>query len=705
MLVSFLVGLLSLGFAIWLMPGISATRPLVVAGGVIVLALLNVAVRPLLLGALAPFSPIALAIATLLFQVIAFLVMGAVLPGLEVDGFVPAFIGSWLYAIVNTIMTAILATDEDESFWGVLVRQLAQERADVIRTEQPGVVIVQVDGLAHPVLAHQVRAGRVPFIARWVRSGEMRLDRWTALLPSQTSASQAGILHGNNSFIPAFRWWEKSRGRMMVSNHPEDAAEIVRRASNGEGLLSNDGASVGNLVSGDAVRSYITMATIKDKSQGLGRSQTFTSFFASPYNYLHTVVLTAGEVVKEYLQARRAHRAGIEPSMHRGMPYPVARAGTNVALRHLATSLVMEEMYRGTPVIYVDYTDYDEIAHHSGPERGETLDALDGVDRVIRSLAKAAQDAPRPYRFILLSDHGQSLGATFKQRYGQTVGELIGDLMGGRIETLSATDLAERWGPLNAALSEAARTGGATGAITRAATRGTTENGAVNLGIDDPDVTNRPEAEDATSELPELAVAASGNLALVYFPRLPGRVTGEQLAARWPGLVSTLAAHPGIGMVMLRTEARGTVVLGPRGTRYLEDDRIDGVDPLAPHGEHALEGLRRVDGMEHCGDLVLISLLDETTGEVAAFEELIGSHGGLGGPQTEPFILHPAEWTIDEPLVGAEAVYRQLRRWLADLGIMLGPQAAPEEPPSAPVPAPAEEARRPATGSRPLDVS
>ena len=83
----------------------------------------------------------------------------------------------------------------------------------------------------------------------------MRLDKWTALLPSQTSASQAGILHGNNSFIPAFRWWEKDRQTMMVSNHPADAAEIVRRASDGEGLLSNDGASVGNLVSGDAVRS------------------------------------------------------------------------------------------------------------------------------------------------------------------------------------------------------------------------------------------------------------------------------------------------------------------------------------------------------------------------------------------------------------------------------------------------------------------
>ena len=183
---------------------------------------------------------------------------------------------------------------------------------------------------------------------------------------------------------------------MLVSNHPEDAAEIVRRASNGEGLLSNDGASVGNLVSGDAVRSYITMATIKDKTHGLGQSDAFYSFFVSPTNYMHSIVLAISEIIKEYIQAgapgasRDRSRSCIA-----GCRIPIARAATNVLLRSLGTSLVMEEMYRGTPVIYVDYTDYDEIAHHSGPERAETLDALDGVDTTIASLAaRRTQDAP-----------------------------------------------------------------------------------------------------------------------------------------------------------------------------------------------------------------------------------------------------------------------------------------------------------------------
>ena len=252
-----------------------------------------------------------------------------------------------MFAFFTMVLSAILGTGGDESYWATLVQQLAARRQDAIRTDKPGVVIVQIDGLAREILAHQVRAGRVPNLARWIREETMVLDGWEALLPSQTSASQAGILHGKNDFIPAFRWWEKQANRMMVSNHPEDAAEIVRRASNGEGLLSNDGASVGNLVSGDAVRSYITMATIKDKSHGLGQSQSFYSFFVSPTNYMHSIVLTITEIIKEYYQAARQERAGMIPTMHRGMPYPIARAATNVLLRSLGTSLVMEEMYRG----------------------------------------------------------------------------------------------------------------------------------------------------------------------------------------------------------------------------------------------------------------------------------------------------------------------------------------------------------------------
>ena len=426
-MLAFLVSAIALWLTVWILPGLQMTGGLVTLfQAVIVLGALDLLVRPVILGLFAGISVILVAIATLVLQILGFLIIGWIVPDFQVrPASVTAFIGSIVYALFTLVLSAVLGTGGDESYWATLIQQLSAKRQDAIHTDKPGVVIIQIDGLAREILAHQIRAGRVPFLAKWVRDEKMTLDGWVALLPSQTSASQAGILHGKNDFIPAFRWWEKEHNRMMVSNHPEDALEIVRRASDGHGLLSNDGASVGNLVSGDAVRSYITMATIKDKEHGLGQSSSFFSFFVSPSNYMHALVLTITEIVKEYYQAARQVRAGMVPIMHRGWPYPVARAATNVLLRSLGTSLVMEEMYRGTPVIYIDYTDYDEIAHHSGPERAETLDALDGVDKTIASLERASLKTPRPYHFIVLSDHGQSLGSTFLQRYGKTLQQVI----------------------------------------------------------------------------------------------------------------------------------------------------------------------------------------------------------------------------------------------------------------------------------------
>jgi len=694
-----IVSILSFGGAVAITPGFDLAAGAPILGNAllaaIALAVLNILVRPVFLALFAGISVIAVAVATLVFQVVTFLVLPVFVPDLVVGGVVAALVASLIYAVVNTILTAVFSITSDDSYFAILMQQLATRREGVVRTDQPGLVVVQIDGLAQPILARQVRAGRVPHLSGWVRTGRYRLNGWEALLPPTTPASQAGILHGNNDGIPAFRWYEKEQGRLLVANHPEDALEIAGRISNGEGLLSNDGASVGNLFSGDAARSYITMATIKDKSQGLGKSQTFMSFFASPYNYLATLVRSIGEIGKEYVQARRQERGGIVPRMHRGMPYPIARAATNVALRDLSTALVIEEMYRGTPVIYVDYTDYDEIAHHSGPERSETFDALDGVDAAIATLEKASGAAPRPYRFVVVSDHGQTLGATFLQRYGQTLGDLIRELMGGDAKVEEATARVEEWGQTNAFLSELTRVGGVSGGLARTALRGRTSSGVVGLGPAGEEA-GPGEAErgsESPEERPELIAIASGNLGLVYFPRIPGRVSLEQLAETYPGLVDALARHPGIGAMLIRSEAHGSIVIGHAGINYLHEDHVEGVDPVAQYGGRAREAFQRLDGMAHVPDLSVISLYDPEFQEVAAFEELIGSHGGLGGPQTQGLMLHPADWELDEELVGAEAVYRQIRRWAErELGLRFGKDGA-----APPLPTP----ERPATNEAP----
>jgi uncharacterized membrane protein YvlD (DUF360 family) len=682
LLITLLVATVSFIATAALLPRMTIDAPINAVWAVIFMALFNAIVRPVVLALAAPVSLILVGILVLVLQVVAFLVVAQFAPGVHVDAFGTALIGSFIYAIINTILTAILGIDSGGSYYGLLIQRLMVNRSTG-HSDKPGLVIIQIDGLAHPILAARMRAGSVNTMAGLVRDGSHKLSRWEAILPSMTSGSQAGILHGNNDGIPAFRWYERDRKHLMASSNPVDAMLIASRITNGEGLLSNNGASICNLLNGDATRAYMTTASIKAEGGGIGDSNAFLSFFFSPTAYLRSFTLFLGEFIKELVQARRTRRSGIKPQMHRGMKYAGMRAASNVLLRDVNTSLIIEEMYRGTNVIYADFTDYDELAHHCGPERVESLQALDGVDTAIATLIKATEEAPRPYKFIVLSDHGQSLGETFLQRYGVSLGEYIRELMGGRATIVQSKTKAEGSAFVNSLLSEITSSKGVGPSVARAALASKTDaDGVVNLD----EVEEEPPIPDATT----IAVVGSGNLGLVWFTGHDHRLTVEELEALHPGLVASVAAHPGVGLLMVRSKEFGAIVFGPKGTRFLDQDKVEGEDPTELFGPHTIMSLKREDAMTHAPDLLLLSQYDPELGEVAAFEELIGSHGGLGGPQTEPFILHPTEWTLDEEVpLGAPTIYRNIRRWLSSIGIELGPQGAK------PAPAPAEVANTP----------
>jgi hypothetical protein len=146
------------------------------------------------------------------------------------------------------------------------------------------------------------------------------------------------------------------------------------------------------------------------------------------------------------------------------------------------------------------------------------------------------------------------------------------------------------------------------------------------------------------------------------------RMTMEEIGARHPRLLEALRTHDHIGWLLLRSEEHGAVVLGPEGTRYLSDDRVEGEDPLARFSPTAASHLRRTDGFPHVADIMIGSFYDPSLDEGCAFEELICFHGGLGGTQTRPFILvPPALQAPAEPLIGAEAVHGVLTGWRSAL--------------------------------------
>lgn len=543
-------------------------------------------------------------------------------------------------------------------------RGRSDQQPDGTRKETtPGLIVIQIDGLSRPALDDILARGGMPVLGDLIGSGRMTIDRWVALLPPCTPASQAGILHGTNDGIPGFRWYEKQGDRLFVANHTKDAGEIERRLSTGGGLLARVGVSIGNLLAGDAAFSHLTMATIggdgpaRDRPDGGG-------FPLDPRSYLRMTLEMIAELKDEIVEARRQRKDDVRPRMPRGSRYALERVITNVPLRILSTSVVIHEVQAGRPVIYVDFTGYDEISHHCGPGRPETYDAVKKIDRSIAHILDAVALAPRPYRLVVLSDHGQSIGASFRQRYGKTLVEVIAAWTGETSTFHLGTDPAEYGNGATQILHHVVGSRAASaiegllarrpGAGSHRATRLVDSHGA-------------PLAAPADAQIADVVVCASGNLGLVYFTASPGRMTREEIEGRYPGLVAGLVAHEGIGMLVLRS-AEGVVAVGAAGTNCLDEGRVTGQDPLTDYGAFAVEGLRRVAEFENSGDMLAIGRYDPKADEVVSFEELVGSHGGLGGSQGDPFIAYPSAWHLhDGHLIGSPAVNDQLRRWIADL--------------------------------------
>jgi uncharacterized membrane protein YvlD (DUF360 family) len=629
-------------------------------GSAALIGLLNALLWPTVIRLALPITVLTVGLGAIVLNGAMVLLVSAIAPGLDIHGLFAGIVVALAITVVNTAVTSLLAIDDDAVWVRNVVQRQARRVAGTVETDVPGLFFLEIDGLAHGVLLRAMRDGNAPNMARWVRGGTHNLLEWETDWSSQTGACQAGLLHGDNFDMPAFRWWEKDRGAPIVTNHPRDAMELERRHSDGRGLLFDNGASRANIVSGDAPHSLLTMSTVlrRDRSGRIG--QDYFAYFASPYNVMRTIALMAREVVSELRSAAQQRRLNVEPRIKRGFVYSLVRAWATVIQLDLQVSAIVSDIYAGLPVAYTTFLAYDEVAHHSGIEREDTLKTLRRVDRQIGRIVAAAEHAPRPYKFAVLSDHGQSQGATFLDRFGVSLEDLV-----TRASSASEEDTAvrtersdEALAFLGASVAEAASGDSMPARALRRTRRSDPE-------IPDPGSDTR----DPAADLPELSVMASGCLGLISFPREPGRVTLERVEALYPDLLPTLLSHPGIGFALMRSRVHGALVMGHGGVNHLDSGEVDGADPLELYGPNAARHVKRTDSYPHCPDIVVNSTYWEDTDEVAAFEELVGSHGGMGGTQSYPFLLHPVELEQpNEPLVGAEAVHRVLRGWLVDLG-------------------------------------
>ena len=394
-----------------------------------------------------------------------------------------------------------------------------------------------------------------------------------------------------------------------MSNHPKFAAAIEFAHSDGNGLLAHQGSSYANLFSGDAERAVLTMSGAGRRKEGRTGAGYFGYFCAARPDDQDPARVRSWRSRANGWRPPASGDVEVEPRVERDWTYALLRTFTTVITRDVSVQGVMNDMWEGRAAIYVDMLGYDEVAHHSGPERVDTLAVLRDLDRQLGRIERTARWTPRPYKIVVLSDHGQTQGATFVQRTGQTLAELVAELCGAAAS--GDTD------------AEAGRTEST--AWLRHARHADESTKAV------------------VADVP--IVLGSGSLGLISIPGTQHRLTREEIEARYPRLIVGLATHPEIGFVLVRQASGSSIVLGNRGSRDLTTGEVVGDDPLEPFGPRAVEQVSEVDGYSTVADLMVNSRYDPELEEIAAFEEQVSSHGGLGGPQTHPFLLYPTDLT------------------------------------------------------------
>jgi uncharacterized membrane protein YvlD (DUF360 family) len=643
LVLSWVLVALALLVAAWLVPGAAVNNFGAALAAAAVIAVLNAVVPPVVAAIRLPFIALLGFLIILGLEAAMLLAADSITNGdLQIDSFWSA-LGVALVATAVTVVLEVVAGTNDDDSYTLRVTQRIARRSGREKTDVPGIVFLEIDGLALPVLQRAMRNGSAPEMARWLEHGSHRLAEWEPDLSSQTGASQAGILLGSNEDIPAFRWVEKERATIMVCSAPADCAEIERRHLCGRGLLANGGASRGNLLSGEA--DFVILTASRSEAEKHA-NPGYRAFFANGFNVLRSLVLFFWEVFLEWVEAAKQRRRDIRPRGHRGGLYPFMRAALCVVVRDLIVYGVLTDMMKGRPVIYATFSSYDEVAHHSGLERADTMEALRKLDQQFGRIERARRYAARPYEIVVLSDHGQTQGATFKQRNGYGLDELV-ERSVDRAQVAADVSGDENQATVGRAVSEAS--GGRAG--------------------------KKPAKNDVSGR--DVVVLGSGNLGLIYLMDEPRRLTLEEIESRHPRLLPALREHPHVGWILVRSEHDGPLVLGPRGSRHLATGYVEGEDPLEEFSPTAAQHLKRADGFAHVADIMVGSFYDPALEEGCAFEELICFHGGIGGPQTRPFVFHPAGLAVpDEPIVGAAAVNELLLGWRHELQGEPAPAAA-----------------------------
>jgi len=516
--------------------------------------------------------------------------------------------------------------------------------------------MLQIDALAYVELRRAIELGYCPTISQMVREEGYTLRRWFCGLPSATPYCQAGIFHGENECIPAFRFYDKTERRVITCNTPA-GVQYIRDRIHAPGALAG-GSSYVNLLDGDAQTVAFTVATRERLSvfQRLGGWRMALLILLHPIRVARMGLQAILEWLREEyergvgeLARKRTHSEGL---------FPFVRVLSNVVVRELQTMAMLLDVYLGVPIIYSTFMQYDELGHHFGPSSFQALRDLRRTDARIREIRRMVDSlGGREYDLVILSDHGMTPSASYRVLYGETLGKTVERILDG--------DAALRGGPslsMQASFSDTSEYADVGPQVVDVVaqisppSQRTFRRGLGHLrdwlrsryGLRELILPEKYRVEQNH----DVVVTYSSCLALLYFADDPKPLDLADIARdpRRANLYLGLLNHPGVGLLGTRsgpavhlesTIGRAIIVDG-----HLEV--IDGRNPLENYqtGELVVRAVEHLVSQANTGDVTIFGAYDGY--EIVSFDDQIGAHGAAGGNQLHPFLIGPAHLHLDK---------------------------------------------------------
>src|ERR687895_1467718 len=461
------------------------------------------------------------------------------------------------------------------------------------RDDRRGLVALQIDALAYSDLRRALDLGYCPTIARLLEEESFHLRRWFSGLPSATPYCQAGIFHGENDGIPAFRFYDR-QARLVVPCNAPAGVQYIRDRIHSPGALAG-GSSYVNLLDGDAQTVAFTVATRERTSvyRRLGGGRMALLIALHPVR----VARMAAQAVIEWLREEWERGIGevVRRRTHAEGLFPFLRVFTNVVVRELQTVAILLDVYLGVPVIYSTFMQYDELAYHFGPSSWQALRDLRRTDARIRELRRMVRSeaAGREYDLVVLSDHGMTPSISYCVRFGESLGVTVQRVLDDAAERARRTPLstfatiaeASEYADMGARIAETvALSARPYHRSFRRAMRRVRDWFRSRYGLREIIFPEKYRVDPRHN----VVVTYSSSLALLYFADHPVRLELADILRdrRRADLYATLLSHRGIGLVA--TLAGNSVHLhGSRGRALLRDGELEvleGENPLTPYG-------------------------------------------------------------------------------------------------------------------------